>query len=165
MKWVAIFFACAVVVAKLFFIDFFVVSGVSMEGALNDKSFVAVNKIAYGLVNPVTQKLIFSWRNPSPGDVIFFNLDGKTIVKRCVATAGTNLFYTNESLSGGGFWLCFNDKKIPLNESQYQRLKSSAQVPSGMVLAVGDNYDKSFDSRNYGFVSLDCILGRAFFNE
>ena len=53
-----------------------------------------------------------------------------------------------------------NEKNIPLTESQYQRLKHNRQVPAGMVLAVGDNYADSVDSRDYGFVSVQNVLGR-----
>ncbi len=151
-----------ILLAKVFVVDFFVVSGVSMESAVRDKSIVAVNKAAYGLLNPATRKFFLSWAKPKKGDIVFFDLNGRTIVKRCAAVEGTPLSYSNETLAGGGFWLSFGGEKIPLNEGQYQRMKSSGKVPAGTILAVGDNYEKSFDSRNYGFVPVECGLGKAF---
>ena len=52
------------------------------------------------------------------------------------------------------------EKAIPLTEIQYANLKKSQKVPEGYILAVGDNYAQSFDSRNYGFVSVKNILGK-----
>ena len=52
------------------------------------------------------------------------------------------------------------DNEIPLTESQYMRLKDAAQVPEGYILAVGDNYEVSVDSRDYGFVSVKNVLGK-----
>ena len=40
------------------------------------------------------------------------------------------------------------------------RLKDAAQVPDGYILAVGDNYEVSVDSRDYGFVSVKNVLGK-----
>ena len=51
-------------------------------------------------------------------------------------------------------------KKIPLTEYQYQRIKYDSFVPENTILAVGDNYEKSVDSRDYGFVPTKNILGK-----
>lgn len=145
-------------ILKSFVVDIFVVEGKSMEGAISEKSIVVENKLAYGLVNPFKMCYIVKWAEPRVGDVVFFPLDGKMILKRCLATEGTPLFYQNNN----GFFLYVNGNRIPLTESQYQRIKSSPEVPRGMILAIGDNYEQSIDSRNYGFVDTEYILGKAF---
>ena len=38
--------------------------------------------------------------------------------------------------------------------------QNSAVVPEGYVLAIGDNYSQSIDSRTYGFVPVKNILGK-----
>ncbi|MBQ5780574.1 MAG: signal peptidase I [Spirochaetaceae bacterium] len=150
--------SAVLLILKTFVVDIFVVEGKSMEGSISEKSVVFENKLAYGLVNPFKMCYIVKWAEPRVGDVVFFPLDGKMILKRCVATEGTPLFYQNSN----GYFLYVNDDKIPLSESQYQRIKSSPEVPKGMILAIGDNYDESIDSRNYGFVDTEYILGKAF---
>ena len=53
------------------------------------------------------------------------------------------------------------EKVYPLTDRQYQRIKFDTVVPENTVLAIGDNSGFSVDSRDYGFVPIDGILGRA----
>jgi signal peptidase I len=78
------------------------------------------------------------------------------VVKRCVATEFTPLVFSQNS----EYNMEVNEKIIPLKEEQYHRIKNSSFVPEGMILAIGDNYDESVDSRNYGFVSVKNIIGK-----
>ena len=55
----------------------------------------------------------------------------------------------------------WTEKSIPLTEQQYLNLKDIKKVPEGRILAVGDNYIESVDSRDYGFVSTANVLGKA----
>ena len=73
-----------------------------------------------------------------------------------MAVAGDRLEFSHDF----GYSLAVNEKSIPLQEAQYQKLKHNQQVPPGMILAVGDNYNESVDSRDYGFVSVKNVLGR-----
>ncbi len=141
---------------KLFCLDVLVVSGSSMEGAVEDGSRVVVNKLAYGVVKPFGDELVLQWREPRRDDLILYFYNDRAVIKRCVAVAGDRLDFS----VGLGYSLVVNEKNIPLTESQYQRLKHNRQVPAGMVLAVGDNYADSVDSRDYGFVSVQNVLGR-----
>ena len=52
------------------------------------------------------------------------------------------------------------DKQIPLTKEQYFNLKNCLAVPEGYILAIGDNYETSFDSRNYGFIPVSNVLGK-----
>lgn len=89
-------------------------------------------------------------------DVIIYLYNNKMVVKRCIATEFTPLeFYKDSEYS-----MKVNDKIIPLTEQQYHRIKNSPVVPEGMILAVGDNYLESIDSRNYGFISVENIIGK-----
>lgn len=144
------------ILLKLFVIDILHVSGTSMVPAIKDKSIVVVNKLAYGIVSPTKGKLFAQWSSPRPDDIVIYLYNNKIVVKRCVAVSSTPLEYSTDPL----YTLCVGDKLIPLSESQYKRMKNSDVVPAGYILAVGDNYDVSVDSRTYGFVSEKNILGR-----
>ena len=58
------------------------------------------------------------------------------------------------------YTLRVGDSIIPLTQEQYLNLKNSSAVPKGYILAIGDNYEVSVDSRTYGFVSERNILGK-----
>lgn len=141
---------------KLFCLDVLRVEGTSMEPAVADGSRVWVGKLAYGLVEPFGDSLLVQWREPRRDEVVLYFYNNRAVIKRCVAVAGDRLDFS----TGLGYSLNVNEKKIPLTEAQYQKLKHNRQVPQGMILAVGDNYQNSVDSRDYGFVPVENVLGR-----
>lgn len=143
-------------VLKLFAVDILHVSGVSMEPAIHDRSTLVVNRLAFGLAVPFSDHLAIQWGKPAAGDVVIYLYDNKIVVKRCVATEGQSLEYSENPL----YTLKAGDKNIPLSKSQYMRLKDIDRVPEGYILAIGDNYEQSVDSRDYGFVSVRDVLGK-----
>lgn len=143
-------------ILKLFIFEFLTVSGPSMTPAVKDGDRIFINKLAYGIVRPYSEELLFKWAEPKKEDIVIYLYDNKIVVKRCVAEAGDLLEFSTES----GYTLKTGGKEIPLSETQYFNLKNSNTVPDGYILAIGDNYPESFDSRNYGFVSVRCILGK-----
>jgi len=144
------------IVLKLFIFDYLNVSGTSMEPTIHDGSSIFVSKIAYGLAIPFGIELAITWNKPKENDIVLFFFNNKAVIKRCVAVEGTPLEFS----TGSVYSLLVNDKKIPLTESQYQKIKHSKVVPTGMILAIGDNYEVSVDSRDYGFVSVKNVLGK-----
>lgn len=144
------------VILKLFVLDFLHISGTSMEPVIHDGSTVLVNKLAYGLVKPGSRDFFIQWSQPKPGDIVIYLHDNKIVIKRCAAVSGTRLDYSGNS----EYSLRVGDKKIALTKGQYELLCPSSYVPDGYILALGDNYDNSIDSRSYGFVSVKNIVGR-----
>lgn len=144
-------------IIKLFVLGIVRVEGISMENSLKDQDTIYINKLAYGIVNPFSDKLIVQWNKPVSDDIILYFYNNNLIVKRCVAVEGDNLEYFNDS----GYYLTINgNKKIPLTKEQFNKMSLCSQVPESYVLAVGDNYMESYDSRNYGFIPVNNILGK-----
>jgi signal peptidase I len=141
---------------KLFVFDVLHIQGTSMQPALRDGGTVVVNKLAYGIVKPFSDTLITEWAQPQPGDIIIFLYNNKIVIKRCVAVGGTPLEYSTDS----GYTLHVGTKTIPLTGLQYHRMMTSTVVPEGTILAVGDNYALSIDSRTYGFVPVKNVIGK-----
>ena len=141
---------------KLFVIDVLQVSGSSMEETIHDESVIAVNRLAYGFSIPFSSSLLVQWKEPKQGDIVIYLYNNKIVVKRCVACGGDALDYSTDS----GYSLIVGGNKITLTQEQYNHMKNSRSVPVGYVLAVGDNYSKSVDSRTYGFVPVKNILGK-----
>ena len=144
---------------KLFVFDIRKIEGVSMLPTLKTGSFIIENKLAYGLIKPFSSTFFVQWKEPKIDDIVLYVQNGHIVVKRCVATANQSI----EIFKDSGYILKVNDKKIPLTSEQFNKLKNTKQVPQGMILAIGDNYAESIDSREYGFVSTTNVLSKAVF--
>ncbi len=150
------------ILVKFFVFDIYKVQGTSMEKKFHSGQFIFVNKFSYGLVNPFQNKILLQWKNPKENDIVLFVHNGTLVVKRCAAVAGDLLEYSTDR----DYNLLIKDesgfvkKIIPLTEIQYHSMKGNFFVPEGTILAVGDNYLDSVDSRNYGFVPVANIIGK-----
>lgn len=149
-------------VIKLFAFEFLHVSGRSMMPAINNGDTIFVNKLKFGIAKPFSDNLILQWGTPARNDVVIYMYDNKIVVKRCVAIGGDSLKCEREHGENGreDYFLLTGDKKISLTTAQYENLEPIGSVPDGYVLAVGDNYEESLDSRNYGFIPVKNILGK-----
>ncbi len=155
-----IFFAiiiglCIGITLKLFFIDIVRVSGSSMEPTIQSGTTVVINKTAYGIPKPFGSNLLVQWQTPQKDDIVVYLYNNKMVVKRCVGIAGEALDFSDDSQ-----YIIVGEKRIPLTEQQYQRIKFNTSVPEGTIFAVGDNPAHSVDSRDYGFIRVQNILGK-----
>lgn len=147
---------CIGILIKLFMLDILVIQGSSMEPQLHADDKILVNKLAYGIALPFSNRLLLQWNKPKENEIVIFLYKGRLVVKRCVAVENTLLEYSTKS----GYTLKIKDKEYPLTEFQYNLLKDTSFVPEGTVFVIGDNYSNSIDSRTYGFVPQAEILGR-----
>lgn len=144
---------------KLFILDAVFISGTSMEPCLYDGQAVLLSKMAYGIVVPFSSKVVLHWAHPEVNDIVYYLHESKIVIKRCVGIENEGLsFYSNK-----GYYVVINnntERTIPLSEQQYQRLKNTRSIPQGYIFAVGDNYEESVDSRDYGFVFASHVAGK-----
>ena len=142
----------------------------SMEDTLLVGDFLLANKFVYGARIP-----LFGWRlpainDPQPGDVVIFKVptDRKTnYIKRCVATEGQVVEVINKELFVDG--TRFPDPVKSKHTDPYIRPATmdgrdnfgKFTVPKGHIFVMGDNRDNSYDSRYWGTVPLDLVLGEA----
>jgi signal peptidase I len=152
---------CSVIIAallvKIFAFDILFVSGPSMRPTLAAGTPIVEFRLAWGIPVPFTNSYLVRWGSPRVGDIVIYPLHGNYVVKRCAATAGMKLEFSRER----GYSVFVGEKRIPLDERQYQNLKDARLVPEGMIFALGDNMAESRDSRDYGFVSIDSVRGKA----
>ncbi len=135
--------------------DIVLIEGESMMPTIESGAKVAINKLAYGLAIPFTSSLLIQWNEPEVGDLIVYKHNNKTVVKRCVGLSGQPLDYSSDSS-----YIIVGEVFFPLNEQQFHRIKYDHIIPENTVLAIGDNYEVSVDSRDYGFVPVKNILGK-----
>lgn len=161
---------------KTFVVDAVHVPSASMENTLMVGDFVLVNKFVYGASTPRFLPLVGSrlpvLRLPAPGSprrgdvIVFYAPDGappRLYVKRLVGLPGDTVM-----LRGGA--LVVNGVEIALPESAKRPQKpvpdfGPVVVPAAgekiLYFVLGDNRDDSLDSRAWGFVPFDRVVGRA----
>lgn len=167
-KKIPILFCAAVfffLFIKAFVLDIKFIKGSSMEPALHDGSIAVIFKAAYGIKMPLKNYYLLRWANPAQDDMVIFFKNGRFIVKRCIATSGEpiefigNLGYTQNlhyAMKAGG-------KNVALTGVQFRNLGGMSEkkaVPDGTILVLGDNLNSSYDSRDYGFIFADAIIGK-----
>ena len=130
-----------------FAIQSYRVSGPSMEPGLNNDEYVIVNKMAY------------LFHAPERGDVIVFHFPLNTsedFIKRIVGLPGDTVKVDSTHVWVDGVLL-----KEPYISSSANPLAQTWKVPSNEYFVLGDNRPVSDDSRDWGFVPKDYIVGKA----
>lgn len=162
----------------------------SMKPTLLEGDFVIVNKFLYGLRLPIFGTEILKNKKPQVGDVFVFRFPKDTsvdFIKRVVAVPGDKVSYKDKVLYINGQPLSqkflgreidkditgqswevnhFEEKLDNIDHSIYTHPGEGISmeeviVPPGQYFAMGDNRDNSEDSRVWGFVPEDLILGKA----
>ena len=161
---------------KTFVVDAVHVPTASMENTLLVGDFVLVNKFVYGPSTPrympFTGSRLPVLRLPAPGsprrgDVIVFYAPESTpprlYVKRLVGLPGDTVM-----LRGGA--LVVNGEEVALPPSakpartpvpDFGPVVVPADGKTLLLFVLGDNRDDSLDSRAWGFVPFDRVVGRA----
>jgi len=179
-----------VFVIRTFIVEPFKIPSGSMMPTLIAGDFIAVNKFSYGLRLPVFNKLIFETGSPQRGDVFVFHYPKDPsidYIKRVVGLPGDNIRYENKKLFVNDVAVSQIYTSI-YKYSLKQDLEVSAKefvedhgdfshsilihdipsesvefvVPDGHYFAMGDNRDNSSDSRVWGFVPDELLVGKAF---
>lgn len=138
----------------------FTVSGHSMDYTFADKDRVFVNRLS---------------SNYERGDSIVFHANEKDdYIKRIIGLPGDTIEYINDTLyiNGEKYTESYLDSKkseakssgdSPLTPDfniEYLSSTKSKTVPEGTYFVMGDNRQHSTDSRVFGFVKKEAIVGK-----
>lgn len=155
---------------RTFVVQAFKIPSGSMEPTLEVGDHILVNKFLYGVKIPLTSIHLFPLEKPRRGDVIVFiyPLDrSKDFIKRVVAVEGDAVrivnkkLYINDSEVADRHAIYKEGTVIP-GEIQTRDNFGPVTVSKGTLFVLGDNRDRSLDSRFWGFVKLEDVLGKAF---
>lgn len=130
---------------------------------------IFVNKFIYGAKIPFTNIRLPAVREPERGDIIVFRsteTPKKDFVKRLIAVGGE----TVEIKDG---YILINGKPVSgpasvrsvyyYNVEPYAKEGKAIKVPKDSYFALGDNSANSRDSRYWGFVPKNNMIGKAIF--
>lgn len=177
----------AVLVLRSFVVEPFRIPSGSMEPTLFPGDFILVNKFSYGLRLPVTNDKILDLGEPARGDVTVFRYPedpAVAFIKRIVGLPGDELEYRNKQLFINGepvplepvpsgseddkaghkqMWEKLGDIQHRIFVTQGRSSFTSKHiVPEGQYFVLGDNRDNSRDSRYWGFLPEENLIGKAF---
>lgn len=136
----------------------YVVDGESMQPTLYDGNLLMVNKIVYDL------------KDVERFDVIVFHANEEDdYVKRVVGLPGDKIEYENDKLYVNGEHVeeQFLDAYAKASDSRpftenftLEGRTGEQEVPEGKLFVLGDNRQDSLDSRSFGFISTEQIVGK-----
>jgi len=148
----------------------FKIPSASMEDTMLIGDHLLVNKFIYGLRVPFVDDRFLKIRDPQRGDVIVFEYPedpSKDFIKRVIGTPGDTIQVINKKVYVNGK-LYVNPHEVHKESDmipEVQNPRDNTQpikVPENAYFVMGDNRDRSYDSRFWGFVKNDKIKGLAF---
>ena len=184
----AFMFPLALLLAFRFFLfEPFIIPSGSMIPNLLIYDHILVNKLSLGIKIPFANRWLVRWRDPQPGEVMVFRYPKNPdvfYVKRLIAVPGDEVevregtvfvndrawvkvpaFFDTKSIdeetqsfeyfTEEGHWVRYLD----VAGSRFPKTK----VPEGHYFMMGDNRDQSSDSRFWGFVPEDNLVGKPLF--
>jgi signal peptidase I len=157
-------------VIRTYLVQAFKIPSGSMEDTLAIGDHLLVNKFIYGTKMPFSDKRILKIRDPQRGDVIVFEYPedpSKDFIKRVIGTPGDVVeekdkkLYVNGTLYVNPHEIHKEKDTIPKDMNPRDNF-GPVTVPPNSYFMMGDNRDRSYDSRFWGFVSMGKIKGLAF---
>jgi signal peptidase I len=154
---------------RTFIVQAFDIPSGSMEPTLLPGDYILVNKFIYGIRIPLVNSRIFSHKEPKRGDVIVFIYPkdpSKDYIKRVIGMPGETVqiiggkIYVDNTLIPDP-WGYFDKKEPPGFIAAVENF-GPVVVAKGSLFVMGDNRNNSEDSRFWGTLPLDDVLGRAF---
>ena len=150
----------------------------SMEDTILVGDFILGNKFIYGIRVPGTDWRLPSFKEPEQGDIIIFKYPrdpSQNYIKRAIAVGGQTVEIKNKKVYVDGKLSKFPENgkfsdpnirsksmregliypKGAGNRDNYGPIK----IPEGYIFVMGDNRDESYDSRYWGLVPEENLLG------
>jgi signal peptidase I len=182
----------AVFLIRSFLAEPFRIPSGSMLPSLHIGDFILVNKFSYGIRLPVANVKLLALGAPERGEVAVFRFPENpsiNYIKRVVGIPGDHVVYKDKQLTINGvpmqqeqaqpYALVYTEQGSGMIVRRIENLAGARHaillsdrpdhgadeftVPPGRYFVMGDNRDQSNDSRFWGFVPDDNLVGRAFF--
>lgn len=132
-----------VLLIKQFIITPIRVNQSSMNNTLYDKDIMILDKISY------------RFKSISRFDIVVVKKDKEYLIKRVIGLPGEIIEYKENKLY-------VNDKLVEENflHKKTEDYKLEEKIPDNYYFVVGDNRPNSLDSRAFGLIKKDEILGK-----
>jgi signal peptidase I len=142
-----------VIPVRMFIAQPFIVSGASMENTFHTGEYLIIDQVSYRFEDPVR------------GDVIVFRYPkdpSKFFIKRVIGLPGDTIDIQGDVVSIIGA----DGTKITMEEPYIKTMAENTSVTETLgareYFVMGDNRDASSDSRVWGVLNKEKIIGKAF---
>jgi len=143
-----------VIPIRYFIFQPFIVKGVSMEPNFKNGDYLIIDEISY------------RFKEPKRGEVVIFKYPqnpSHRFIKRIIGLPNETI-----EIEGAKIIILKNGKEEVLNEMDYLSFqfylgKMEVNLKGNEYFVLGDNRDVSFDSREWGILPREYIIGKAIF--
>ena len=154
---------------RTFIVQAFKIPSGSMKNTILVGDHILVNKFIYGTRIPFTNIRILPVRKPERGDIIVFEYPEKEsvdFIKRLIGMPGDVVQVIDKVVYINGKpltepYTIHKDSEILPRALEPRDNFGPVKVPPHDYFMMGDNRDRSRDSRFWGFVNKNEILGKA----
>ena len=154
----------AAMLVRVYVLQQFYISGPSMQTTLLENNRVLVNKLSYRLHDVYRGDVVVFDRITTNGGVVAHD----DLIKRVIAVGGDTLSIQqcNVIVNGKKIEEPYLDAETGANPNLVDRCRvvdlEEQSIPAGKIFVMGDNRAESFDSRSFGPIDVDLVVGRAF---
>lgn len=151
-----VFIGSLFIVLYLFIMQPNQVKGASMEPTFQSGDYIFTSKVTY------------KFRNPQRGDVVVFKSPRNPdidYIKRIIGLPGDKIVISNGVITVNGNVLDekYLSDKTNLWETGFAKENVPIVVSKEEIFVMGDNRPRSSDSREFGPIPLESIIGQVFF--
>jgi signal peptidase I len=165
---------------RTFFVQAYQIPSGSMEPTLLIGDHILVNKVIYGLRLPDSifglqipglpmGQYVFQLTPVRRGDVVVFVFPpdrSKDFIKRVIGVAGDTVAVKNGAVWLNGAPMADPHAHFEVNAQDRSPVSprdnfGPVTVPAGKLFMMGDNRDRSYDGRFWGFIDRNDVEGRA----
>ena len=155
---------------RTFIVQAFKIPSGSMIPTLQIGDHILVNKLVYGIRVPFWGNYMVRYGKPHKGDVVVFVYPkdrSKDFIKRVIGVEGDQVEIRRKKVYINGNpvedpYARFEDGEILLVPFHIRDNYGPETVPENNIFVLGDNRDRSHDSRFWGFVNFKDVKGKAF---
>ncbi|AEH23226.1 signal peptidase I [Thermodesulfobacterium geofontis OPF15] len=154
---------------RAFIVQAYKIPSGSMIPTLLIGDYLLVNKLAYGIKNPIKDDFIYFWKFPKRQEIVVFTYPQNKkldFIKRVIGLPGDTVQIVNKKVYVNGKllnepYVQFSDPEIYPQEISPRDNYGPIKVPPEHIFVLGDNRDQSYDSRFWGFVPVKYLKGKA----
>lgn len=154
---------------RTFIVQAFKIPSGSMIPTLQIGDHILVNKLSYGIRIPFWNAYMVVYKKPQRGDVVVFVFPedhSKDFIKRVIGVGGDLVEIREKKVYINNVPVEDPHAHFEENDPEGGRFRirdhyGPRRVPKDHIFVMGDNRDRSYDSRFWGFVNLQAVKGKA----